>query len=252
MDTIIYADIYFIINFCVDFVCIYIATAVLKLPIKALRLTAAAAVGAVYSLLALYYQNILIHLAIAFLLCVIAVKVGFVSLLKLWILFIISSVLIGGIFTVIYIQSEANELAIFAALPAAALITYIYGKLIKNRIHIKTAKLKLKYKGKEISVVGFVDSGNKLCDPISGDNVVLVKKDIINSLCELNDKTVGVRLIPVRTAAGNRVLFGFRPDVAEIKTITQRKSNERKLIIAIDDSPGSFCGFNANIPGDII
>lgn len=252
MDTIIYADIYFIINFCVDFACIYISTSLLKLQQKALRLTAAAFVGAAYSILALYYQNIIIHLAVALIICAIAAKPKLLTLLKLWVLFIISSALMGGIFTAIYVQTEENDMTILIALPAAGIITYIYGRLIKNRLHIKTARLKFKYKGRELSVVGFVDSGNKLCDPISGDNVVLVKRSAVENEITLTEQTVGVRLIPIRTAAGSTILHGFRPDTAEIKTITQRKANEKRIIIAVDESDGSYCGYYANIPSDII
>ena len=251
-DTVIYADIYLIINFCVDFVCLYIAATILKLEKKALRLTLASLFGAVYALSSLYFSNFLIHLIVAFLICFISVKCDFFSYLKLYILFLLTAMLTGGLFTTLYIHASSNGTAVIAALPAAALIAFIYGKLIKERAAIRTARIKIGYKGVETVFTAFVDSGNKLCDPVSGDNVVIVKADCLAALPVPNEEQVGIRFIPVRTATGSKLFRGFRPDFAEIKTLIGKKPLRRKIIIAIDDSPGSYCGFPANIPLEIL
>ena len=251
-DIVIYADIFLIINFCVDFVCLYIAVTILKLEKKALRLTLASLFGSVYALSSLYHNNFLIHLIAGFLICYISVKCDFFNYLKLFFLFLLTAFLTGGIFTALYIQASANDSALIAALPAAALIAYIYGKLIKERASIRTARIKLGYKGAETVFTAFVDSGNKLCDPVSGDNVVIVKADCLAALPIPNDEQVGIRFIPVRTATGSKLFRGFRPDYAEIKTLIGKKPLRRKIIVAIDDSPGSYCGFPANIPLEIL
>ena len=251
-DTVIYADIFLIINFCVDFVCLYIAATILKLEKKALRLTLASLFGAVYALSSLYYNNLLLHLIAAFLICYISAKCNFFSYLKLFFLFLMSAALTGGLFTALYIQASANGSAVIAALPAAALIAFIYGKLIKERASIRTARIKIGYKGSETIFTAFVDSGNKLCDPVSGDNVVIVKADCLSGLPVPSEEQVGIRFIPVRTATGSKLFRGFRPDFAEIKTLIGKKPLRRKIIIAIDDSPGSYCGFPANIPLEIL
>lgn len=249
-DTVIYADIFLIINFCVDFTCIYLSASVLKLERKAFRLTAASFFGALYALSAFYFSNIIVHLAAAFLICVIAVKADIFTYLKFWFLFILTALLTGGLFTSLYIHASANGTVILAALPAAALISYIYGRLLKKRASVRTAKIKLSYKGAEVSVTGFVDSGNKLCDPVSGDNVVLVKSSALSSIPVPGDTDVGIWYIPMMTAAGSKVLRGFRPDIAEFKTFIGKPSVKR-IIIAVDDSAGTYCGYNANIPSEI-
>jgi len=251
-DTVIYADIFLIINFCVDFVCLYIAAMILKLEKKALRLTLASLFGAIYALTSLFYNNFLLHLIAAFLICYISVKCDFLSHIKMFFLFLFTAVLTGGLFTTLYIHATENGTAVIAALPAAALIAYIYGKLIKERASIRTARIKLGYKGAETVFTAFVDSGNKLCDPVSGDNVVIVKADCLTALPVPTEEQVGIRFIPVRTATGSKLLRGFRPDYAEIKTLVGKKPIRRKIIVAIDDSPGSYCGFPANIPQEIL
>lgn len=60
------------------------------------------------------------------------------------------------------------------------------------------------YRGKQVQTKGFLDSGNHLCDPLSGKAVHVADKELVEELCPKVDK---VRMIPYRTIEGGGMMM---------------------------------------------
>ena len=67
----------------------------------------------------------------------------------------------------------------------------------------------------ESAVTALVDSGNLLCDPLSGDPVLILPRNTFRRLTHLpEDSTLlpGMRLLRARTASGITLMIVLRPD----------------------------------------
>ena len=70
-------------------------------------------------------------------------------------------------------------------------------------------------KRRESAVTALVDSGNLLCDPLSGDPVLILPRNTFRRLTHLpEDSTLlpGMRLLRARTASGITLMIVLRPD----------------------------------------
>jgi len=121
------------------------------------------------------------------------------------------------------------------------LVTMLVRKLMNRRVpdsHLATLTITLDNVSAEVKCL--VDTGNSLCDPLSGTPVAIVEKESIRSLPEPKKP----RLIPAQTVAGDRLLRGFIPDRATVD------GAEKKLVIATTDEKLSDGTYKGIIPND--
>ena len=67
----------------------------------------------------------------------------------------------------------------------------------------------------ESAVTALVDSGNLLCDPLSGDPVFILPRNTFRRLTHLPEGSTllpGMRLLRARTASGITLMIVLRPD----------------------------------------
>ena len=67
----------------------------------------------------------------------------------------------------------------------------------------------------ESAVTALVDSGNLLCDPLSGDPVLILPRNTFRRLTHLPEGSTllpGMRLLRARTASGITLMIVLRPD----------------------------------------
>ena len=95
------------------------------------------------------------------------------------------------------------------------------------------------------------DSGNMLKDPIGGKDVVIVDREKAKGLVPA--LTLGrmgslppsiasrIRLIPIRTAAGEGMLTGFSPDMAELDFGGEKKEIDVIVALSAEALSGSGC-----------
>ena len=88
-----------------------------------------------------------------------------------------------------------------------------------------------------------------LCDPISADPVILVKKRSLDSLTvDAQPETLpGFRLIP----SDRGLISAFRPQKICVKG-ENGKEREASALIGIDTAEGTFSGSDALVPASII
>lgn len=104
------------------------------------------------------------------------------------------------------------------------------------------------YSGRTIEFIGLCDSGSFACDPITLLPVIIVNRNILG---EIDDKlhsgnTNKIRIIPIKTVSGEKVLYGFIPEKITLGT------KEINAVIASDGVGNNYGGYNGLIPSKLI
>ena len=216
MNHVIYADIVFLMNFCMDFLALFAAGKILGLKLSIGRLSLASAIGAVYCIFTFLYDGnkiiipeIIIHIAVSAIMCFIAFTIdSLLKFTKIFLIFYSACFMLGGGIEALYYLSgfiktenpdnlnfNAPSISIQAIILSAGICTFIIifaGTLFKRRSEIKETKIIIGFMGKEITVNAIVDSGNLLYDPISSLPVIIIN---LNSILDLFDlKTLEIFL----------------------------------------------------------
>lgn len=197
MEQTVYLDLLFLINFSMDFLCFYLSSKILSVPMSTGRAVAASVIGGVYADAALFlpFGN-LICLACDLCACAVmcaaayAKRGGWRDVPFYTIVYFAVSMALGGAMTAIFnllnnagvadmLSPEGSGDGISAwlfALIAAisAVITLLGGRFFKRRSSIRTAQIEVSYEGVTKKLDAFVDSGNLLRDPISGKPCIVV------------------------------------------------------------------------------
>ena len=248
MEQTVYVDLYFMINFSMDFLCFYLASKLLGERLSALRAAIAAVIGGIYAnLLLMWGVGGIIALAADICSCALMCAVAFgirkrARRLPVYILvYFAVSMTLGGFMTAIFnllnrtafgdIQSAEDGisawlLALLALVSAA--MTLWGGRYFRRRTSKKNVRLSILFCGKRADIDALCDSGNMLRDPISGKLCVIASvdalKDILpsdmikavrdggKSIGALSAAVAGMRIIPARTAAGDSMMFAVKPE----------------------------------------
>jgi stage II sporulation protein GA (sporulation sigma-E factor processing peptidase) len=249
MEQVVYADVYLAINFTMDYLALYLTARGLKLPTRPLRLGIAAAFGAGYALAALLLPDgnplsTFTSLAIPFLLVLIAFGFGrWREILRTLAAFWAISFLLGGAATAVsylvarWAEKEAVIGGQVETLPAdlpfwgILLLGLVVGAIVSFllRLRSKLPRTVTVEIGEGVdslaSLVGLVDSGNLLAEPLSGYPVILVDRKAADFLpSELAflqnggtpSLTPRLRLIPYSTPSGEGMLYGYPPRLVRV------------------------------------
>lgn len=253
---VIYADVLFLMNFIVDFLCLYITRALLSLHAPLWKTVLSAAFGGAYAVVwaaAPYvpaYYLIPAHLAFAFFMTFLAFgRRGFARICAACAVFVLSAALSGGVLGAAFSLSGGGYMAsggVYAEISPAFLTAvaafsvgacYVYGVLCRKRIAAVSAEARIFVDGKPYSAKLFVDTGCHVLDPVTGEQVVIVSGRVFGK-----EKPRVTRLIPFSTAAGSTVLDGFRPQ----KTVIN--GDETDVIIAISGEDEYYGGCDGLVP----
>ena len=191
---VVYADILFFINFCIDFICLYLSAKLCACPAGIARTALASALGGLYAIAALALDalpvpaKLPLHLLAAFVICFAAFFRGdWKKLLISCGLFVVSNALMGGLLTAVYTLSgkyahynggfyaEIGAGSLIAVALASALCAWVFAFLSKRRLKSLYADVEIVYDGKRYALRLLADSGNLLREPVSGLPVILLK-----------------------------------------------------------------------------
>ena len=265
---IIYPDILFAINFCMDFISLYLSGTFLNLPRKSRCLLFASSFGAALSVfMVLFNGNAMIDMSVgilsAFVICYIAfgglvVKSDFFRAVTV---FYVVSILLGGAITVFYnflngLLSEVvvgdgpanQEKGRFFLLAAMICSAFVYGfmNILKGRLTRNNCEMLVSHTGRTVKLHALVDSGNFLRDPFSGTPVIVISyslaEDILGKVqlknmvdfkngCPAKSirNCTGFRIIPGRSMLESRLLVGFKADKIELLFPEKRGMSKRSI-----------------------
>jgi stage II sporulation protein GA (sporulation sigma-E factor processing peptidase) len=255
-STVVYVDILFLINLLMDFVVLWAAARLAQVRVSFWRTAAGAIIGAIYSVLVLFPDfYFMSKIEMKFLVSVLMIMAAYIPLSwkkfgQVVIYFYLIAFTMGGaVLGLIYLMGgnsltgmlsdlPLHYLWLLIALVTAALlgkygIAYVKRSLLQDLLKVR---VEIQVQGKRFKVIGLVDTGNQLLDPLTGSPVIIVEygvlkpylpselQEIIDTNGEVNlsklaeafpeqGSDFSLRLIPF-TTIGKRhgMLVGFRPD----------------------------------------
>ncbi len=248
----IYGDIYFLINFCIDYILLKL-TGEIAGKGKIWRTFAASAIGAffsvfflafinmsnsLWSLLALVCANAMLYVAFG--------KMELRKYLKYLAVFFLLGLIFGGIVFLIfmggnaviinggvYFSSGIRKLILCALFfcSGVKLISVFLNSLIQHRGTY--FKVKIFSGDKSITANALLDTGNSLTEPYTGLPVCIICRSLFDKLHTENEK---IYIIPYKTISGETNVFtGIMVDFAEITDINGKKHLSR-CIVAVTDT----------------
>jgi len=250
MQQAVYIDLYVLVNFSMDLLCLMITAALLHRQVKRLRAILAALLGGAYAAAALLLgwnglPGVLADLLAACLMCTVAFasrRQSFWRILQCAAVQALVSMLLGGVMTALYaalnrlnlpfsaLQGDGISVWLFALLSAVAgVATLRGGSFLGLSRKTKHVTLHAVLFGHEITLTAMVDSGNLLRDPVSGKSVIVADLARLSEIlppallraCQSEDcaswlthseHAKRTRPIPAHTAAGERLLLAVVPD----------------------------------------
>ncbi len=282
-DTYVYVDILFLINFSMDYLCLYISAKILRRAVSAKRMILASLLGAIYSVVSVFltaqpWLALLIDLLVCLSMCAVAfhTKGQFKKTLLSSLLYFLVSMTVGGIMTALFNlvnkldlpfdMADGDGLSVwgFALLAIIAGIFAIFGgNFIFKKKEIRDCQLKISFDGKEKIFNGMSDSGNLVRDPISGKPVIIIDRsladgfvdtkileDFISGVPSKSKAYSGMRIAPINTVSGKSVIVLLCAD--KISLIYNRGSKQESIqpdaMFALGDIGKSANGYDAIIP----
>ncbi len=263
-----YADVLFLIDFCMDYLSLYATAKLLSLRTTLLRTVLAAVLGGIYGVTAVVLGitgiwGALLTVGMSFLMTFIAfgAREGVAAFLRVMLTVWGAGALLGGIMTAMggVFGRDASgdgaggigELFIGALIAVFACTRFLRQKLTKG-----VAEVSITYEGKTFHGQGLIDSGNRLVDPLSGSPVVLVRLSAARTLLgekadtvyqgRWDESGIGVRAVPVHTVGGTRILYGFFT-----RELTLKKGKRvfcRQGVVCVDPDSDGYGGLDALIP----
>ena len=272
----LYIDVYFLINFTVDIISVYFAGIFSGRKPNSKRLIACGLVGALSACVVVLF-NIKGILFVPALLCTSLLiaffsykKASFLLRFKIMIGFTVFETLIGGfvssLFYILdkYLAPKLSESAMgaqnrsFLLLALLILAAYFAIRLILSIFEGRGAQRSVKLSGsfgeENFEISCLVDSGNMLRDPMANVPVIVAKKSALPKISKLMEGKFEdfevkkrIRIIPTNSLGGEKILMGIRLDNVKIDSY-----NVEECIIALDESGGSFGGYDALVPSAIL
>ncbi len=263
---IIYADLYALVNFIMDYFCLFATGAVLHRKAAHLRYLAASTLGVVYSLLGAYLIRFepIAAILVSLVMCAIAFwSKNFFLYIKSVLVFYAVAMLLGGAVTIFYRfvfrlkdtflfrngLTVGHFIALFLIL---FIVIYTVSRLVSKGVYTKTVEVSIRLKDRIRTLHLLVDTGNLLKDPFTGLDVIVVRKESISPLfvhgfMPFGDETriseIPMHLVPVQTVSGSSLLTAFTPD--SLCTISPKGKSipfHASVAVKTESTPNDFGG----------
>ncbi len=234
----IYLDLLFILNFIYDFLLLTTVSVTLKRNTKLKRLLLGSGVGAITTFLILLPLNkyLMLILKITSGLVMLITTFGYKDLKyffnNLIYLYMCSVILAGFLY---FLKIEFNNMCYLISLSIAPIILYLYIKSqkdLKKIVNYYKDVLIILKNNKTLKLVGFIDSGNKLKDPITSKYIILINKTRLKGIYNIRSPMY----VPIKTVSGNGLI-----ECIGIKSITIDNVTYTNYLLGLSDS---FHGFD--------
>lgn len=197
----IYIEEVFILNFLLDFMILYGTKRILKRNNKNIRIIISSIIGSFTTFLLFININNLLLFIVKLLISIILVYIafGYKNIFKNILYFYLISIILGG---VCYLFDINNK--IFLVISCFIVISILIKEFLSYKeIYTNKYLVKIILKNKEYNLEGFIDTGNRLIDPIS-------KKDII--LTNIKYDKSNVIYVPYKALNTTGIVTCIKPD----------------------------------------
>lgn len=246
---IVYLDVFFMINFIMDYMIILITSRIAKVKKKRIRQLAGAGCGALYSVIVIkpltnhLFKITLVNILIAAVM--VLISFGFtnasVYIKNVFLLFVVSFTMSGIINYLYYstvigkyvrnvLSGNSNKVVNARKFILVSVLAYILLSAIV-RIIFSVRKdmelyydVKITFRGKSVVVRGLYDTGNGLTEPVNGKMVHIAEYKILKPLLEGDEKAKeNIYVIPFHSIGEeDGIMYGIRMD---------------EMVVLVDDEP---------------
>lgn len=246
---IVYLDVFFMINFIMDYMIILITSRIAKVKKKRIRQLAGAGCGALYSVIVIkpltnhLFKITLVNILIAAVM--VLISFGFMSIsiyIKNVLLLFVVSFTMSGIINYLYystvigkyvrnvLSGNSNKVVNARKFILVSVLAYILLSAIV-RIIFSVRKdmelyydVKITFRGKSVVVRGLYDTGNGLTEPVNGKMVHIAEYKILKPLLEGDEKAKeNIYVIPFHSIGEeDGIMYGIRMD---------------EMVVLVDDEP---------------
>ncbi len=260
MKTVVYADVYFILNFSIDLICLALCGAIGGKSRRKMRLCIASALGGIYACAALFITYTSLSAISALAVCLAMYFIAYAprsigGVVYGGVLLFCVNALIGGLYSAMVSVASGGSVNTekFRYYPffLTLVAVLVFMRLLVFRSAHKTVTVRIQYKDRSASFNSLVDTANSLREPISGIGVALVacgaaqrlftEKEAQILMGDADDTdayTHGFRYILMSTAAGNKKCSCVKADSALVDLGT--KKTEVSLYLTV--TPGLSLG----------
>lgn len=226
----IYIDLLFILNFIYDFILLLTVCVTLKRNVTIKRILLSSLFGAFTTFIILLpfnkYIIFILKILSSFILVIIAfrykdIKYFWNNLMYLY----MCSVILGGF--LYFLKLQFNNLSYYIVILFGPIILYMYKKMQKE-LYEKVnyfKKVIINFKNNNTLILnGFIDSGNKLKDPITKKYIILINKNKLKGIYNIRSpmfipivtvnkhsllEVIGIKNIVIDNKTYNNYLLGF-------------------------------------------
>ena len=278
----VYADILFLVNLSLNWFSLLLTSKITKQGGKAGGMLLSAAVGALLGTVTLIFDSTavsaIIEIASSFLMCAIAFKAkGFFDYIRLCTCLFASGITLGGSLTFIYslFNRAGIELPRGNDISAAVFLLLSLGvtlgvtaleRLIYPKREIRGGEVSFCLGSKRLTLPFMCDSGNLLCDPISGRPAIIVNvrelegflPEPVLSFDPMHPErtnaaeTCGIRILPAATVCGEGLMTGFLPDSPLLRADGREKYADAVIGLDRGKSRAAYGGAGAIVPRSLL
>ncbi len=255
LNITVYVDVLFLLNLIVDYIIISSTAFISNKKANTFRFFCASSIGAFYSVIIFFpslkiLDIIVLKIFISNIIVLIAFKwKNITSHLKVFVTYYIINFIYGGGMFAFYrftnLGSKMNysngeyyiNLPLWAIIMLAIIFYFlikVFGRILNGTNQTSIIKeIEVNQNGKTVCTNALIDTGNNLYDPISQKPVILVEKDVIKKIINVNlendyDSIIknNMRIIPFYDATGNsNIIYAFKPSYVYDKTSKKEIKN---------------------------
>lgn len=244
----IYIDLLFILNFIYDGLLLLTVSITLKRNISIKRILFGSLIGALSTFIILIpfnkYLLLILKILSGLLMLIVTFKYKNIKYFinNILYLYMCSTILAGFLY---FLKIQFNNLSYILILIISPLILYLYikeQKQLKNIVNYYK-KVIITFKNNQIlELNGFIDSGNKLKDPITNKYIILINKNKLKGIYNIRSPIY----VPINTVNGNGLL-----ECISIKNIIIDNKEYNNYLLGISNTFNGFeeveCLLNYNL-----
>ena len=248
---VVYGDVLFFVNFCMDLISLYLAGRVVSVRTPSLGLIAASTLGGIYGVVSVFFPgkaivSVAIGVAMSFLMCFVCYggRCGRKNFFKTVALMYAFSLLLGGLITFAYNfmgsvfprllelvgrdpGGSRKSLLFLGVAALCGAITLLTRRLLSFRTQLECIRVHVTLDRRSSSFDALVDSGNLLTDPISGRKVIVAGLDRLVGV--LPEEVV--RVIKARDV-NSLAELSYR-NMKRVRIIPSRSVGEGRLLVGV-------------------
>lgn len=265
----IYADIFILENFIVNFFLLTLTMKSIKRKCKIIRLGISSLIGGIYALVLLIPQlNILTYLpcelAVACLMLrIVYGKTSVFNMFKLLVLFLMMTFTLSGVCFLFSLKQNyyllgntfnIEKYSVKYIILGIMIIYLIFSRLIeymKDKLFTDNYKFKIEFvvEDKEYSFESFLDTGNELREPITNLPCILIEENLIS---DINFESKNTYYILYSSIGYGGKLKGIRVNNIKIKNKNYLCEEIDAIICPCKEKLSSECEFNALLSRGIV